>query len=74
MAIDFEAFGLEKLTVAERLDLIEHIWDSLPENVNPDEVPEWHLVELAKRRSEATINPGQGKPWRDVIGALEGGT
>jgi hypothetical protein len=47
--------------------LIELIWDSLPEEVNPADLPPWHLAELEKRRSEANANPGIGKPWREVL-------
>jgi len=63
MPVSLEALGIDRLSVRERLDLIELIWDSLPENVNPDEVPAWHLAELAKRRADAEASPGAGKPW-----------
>jgi putative addiction module component (TIGR02574 family) len=49
-----EAPGIDRLTVRERLELIEQIWDSLPEQVNPDEIPAWHLAELANSRSETS--------------------
>jgi putative addiction module component (TIGR02574 family) len=62
--------GIEQMSVRERLDLIEQIWDTLPESVAPDEVPEWHLVELARRRADAEARPGEGTPWREVIASL----
>ena len=46
MPVTIEALGIDRLPVRDRLDLIEQIWDSLPENVNPDEVPTWHLAEV----------------------------
>jgi putative addiction module component (TIGR02574 family) len=64
--VNIEAFGIDRLSVRDRLELIEKIWESLPEVVNPDEVPRWHLVELAKRRAELDAAPAQGNPWRDV--------
>lgn len=66
-----EALGIDRLSVRDRLDLIEQIWDSLPEQVNPDEIPAWHLVELAKRRAEADAAPGLGKPWRESLARFE---
>ena len=42
MPISIESLGIDRLSVQDRLELIEQIWDSLPENVNPDEIPEWH--------------------------------
>jgi putative addiction module component (TIGR02574 family) len=74
MSIDFESLGIDRLSVRERLELIESIWDSLPEQVAPDEVPAWHLAELAKRRARAEAEPGVGKPWREVLARLEGGS
>jgi putative addiction module component (TIGR02574 family) len=73
MPVSLEAMGIDKLSVSDKLDLIEKIWDSLPEQVAPEEVPEWHVAELAKRRAVAESQPGVGKPWREVLGPLEGG-
>jgi putative addiction module component (TIGR02574 family) len=67
MTITLQQFGIDKLCVAERLELIEKIWDSLPEQVAPTEAPEWHLAILAKRRAQAEAEPGVGKPWREVL-------
>ena len=72
MSVSIETFGIERLSVGDRLELIEQIWDSLPEQVNPDEVPPWHLVELAKRRADADASPGSGKPWRDALARFGG--
>src|SRR5262245_43998920 len=68
MPVSIEALGIDRLSVRERLGLIEQIWDSLPEHVNPDEVPAWHLAELAKWRAEADAAPRAGKPWREALG------
>lgn len=67
MRVSIEALGIDRLSVRERLELIEQIWDSLPERVNPDEVPEWHRAEIAKRRAEAEATPRAGKPWREAL-------
>jgi len=67
MPVTIEGLGIDQFSVRERLDLIEQIWNSLPEEVSPDEVPEWHLAELAKRRAEADAAPGAGKPWREAL-------
>jgi putative addiction module component (TIGR02574 family) len=72
MGLTLQQFGLDRLTPAELLELIEKIWDSLPEQVAPGEVPEWHRAELAKRRAQAEAQPGVGKPWREVLDALQG--
>lgn len=71
MAIQLESLGLDKLSVQERLDLIEVLWDSLPEQLDASMIPDWHLAEVAKRRADASANPGVGKPWREVLDRLE---
>jgi putative addiction module component (TIGR02574 family) len=74
MPVSIEALGIDRLSVRERLELIEQIWDSLPQHVSPEEVPPWHLAELAKRRAEADAAPGVGKPWREALARFGGGT
>jgi putative addiction module component (TIGR02574 family) len=74
MSVSLEALGIDRLSVRDRLELIEQIWDSLPAHVNPNEVPEWHLAELARRRAEASVSPGAGKPWREALARFGDGS
>jgi putative addiction module component (TIGR02574 family) len=62
-----QALGIDRLSAWERLELIELIWDSLPGSVSPEEVSEWHLAELMRRRAVAEATPGEGKAWREVV-------
>jgi putative addiction module component (TIGR02574 family) len=71
MPVSIKELRIDQLTVGERLELIEQIWDSLPDQVARDEVPDWHLAELAKRRAEVEQNPGAGRPWREVLDEIE---
>jgi putative addiction module component (TIGR02574 family) len=73
MSVDVHALGIDRLSVGERLELIDQLWNSLPETVHPADVPGWHLAELAKRRQEAESTPGRGKPWRQVLDDLKNG-
>jgi putative addiction module component (TIGR02574 family) len=72
MSIRIDSLGIDRLSVRDRLDLINQIWDSLPEQVETQDVPEWHLVELADRRARAAAEPGVGKPWRAALERIEG--
>jgi hypothetical protein len=54
--------------------LIEQIWGSLPEQVEPQDIPDWHVAELATRRRRAAESPGVGKPWQEVLERPEGGS
>ncbi len=58
------------LSVDRALDLIEQIWDSLPQAMAPNEVPEWHKEVLATRLAEAEANPGGGVPWREALAPI----
>jgi putative addiction module component (TIGR02574 family) len=70
MALDATSLGINELSVGERLELIELIWESLPESVSPGDVPPEHLAELQKRRAAMDAHPGEGKPWREVLDRL----
>ena len=71
MPTTLETLGIDHLSVPERLDLIELIWDSLPRTVERGEVPDWHFAEVEKRRVLAATRPAVGRPWRDVLAELE---
>ena len=54
------------LSVPERIQLVEDIWDSIAEL--PEEVPlsDKQKSELARRLDAYHQNPDQGSPWRVV--------
>jgi len=70
MSIAIEDLKLERLSVQERLELIEAIWNSLPTQLAPEDIPLEFMPELERRYDEATANPGVGKPWREVLESL----
>ena len=70
MSVDELMPKLLKLSVPERLDLIERLSETLPEAVEPSEVPDWHIEILKKRLAEARLNPGEGIPWRDFMAKM----
>jgi putative addiction module component (TIGR02574 family) len=67
MAVTIESLGIDQLSVRERLDLVEQILDSLPAEVSPDEIPEWHFAVVAERLADAEPNPGDGVPWEEAL-------
>lgn len=72
-AFDFEA--LRRLSVDERLRLVDDLWDSIAEDA-PDEAfpvtPEL-AAELDRRLAEHEANPGDVVAWVDVRARLLGG-
>jgi len=70
MGVTIESLGIDRFSVAERLKSIDDIRDSPPDQVSPDEVPEWFKPELDRRRAEVESDPGNGIPWRELPGDL----
>jgi putative addiction module component (TIGR02574 family) len=61
-----------KLSVAERLQLVEDIWDSIAADPQAVPVADEQMDELDRRLDEATANPGKGRPWSEVRDRLLG--
>ena len=71
MSDDLMVMEIDRMSVPDKLALLERLWDSLPEAIDPADVPASHIVELEKRLARADANPGEGKPWREVFERLE---
>jgi putative addiction module component (TIGR02574 family) len=60
------AVNIEELTIAERLDLISRLWDSIPDTVEDLPIPDWHRAEIEQRLIEADASPENAVPWEQV--------
>ena len=54
------------LPVADRLDLVERIWDSIVEDNGAFELPEAQRAELDRRLAAHDADPDRGSSWEDV--------
>ena len=54
------------LSPAEKLQLVEDLWDDLA--ATPDAVPvqDWQKEELSRRKANLTKNPASGLAWEDI--------
>jgi putative addiction module component (TIGR02574 family) len=66
--------GVDRMTVSERLQLLEAIWDSIPDAPGDLEIHEWQRDELARRLAAADADPSGGIPWEELKARLEGRT
>ena len=57
---------LIKLSVEERLQIVEELWDSIADDEESLPVPEEHKRELDRRLADQAANPGVGRPWIEV--------
>jgi putative addiction module component (TIGR02574 family) len=65
-----QQLGIDRLSVAERLELIGAIWYSLPEAVEDADLPDWQRDELQRRLAAAEAAPDAGIPWEVVKARL----
>ena len=70
MSQTLQQLGIDRLSIAERLELIGQIWDTLPEAEEGPLLPDWHRRELERRRAAAEADPGAGIPWEVVKARL----
>ena len=63
--------ALEKLTVPERLQIVEDLWDSIARSNADIPLPQWQKDELALRKQKYLSNPDSGLSWaqakRDIL-------
>ena len=59
-AVDIYNDTIRDLGPAEKLRLVEQIWDDLAAEVAPLPVPTWAVTEAARRRDEMLANPKLG--------------
>lgn len=71
-AIDLQ--HLRDLPVAERLELVEELWDSIAADAPADAFPESPelAAELERRLAEHRAHPDAARPWDEVRAEIFG--
>jgi putative addiction module component (TIGR02574 family) len=64
-------FDLSKLSVAERIQLAEDLWDSIPESADIA-LADAQKAELDRRLEDLEQHPDAGEPWEVVRARLYG--
>jgi putative addiction module component (TIGR02574 family) len=60
-----------KLSVSDRIELVEAIWDTVHPDLQAIPLPESHRAELERRLADLDENPDTGSPWEEVRARLE---
>ncbi len=55
--------NLQEMTVVEKLQIMEALWDDLCRNVDELESPEWHRKILQEREKELQQGKDQFEDW-----------
>lgn len=64
-----ESLGIDRLTVAERLLLMEQIWQSIDDSTLNSELTPEQAAELDRRCAEYDANPANVITWEQVEAA-----
>ena len=62
-----------ELTLSEKLQLVENIWDSITKV--PEQIPvlDWQKEEPAKRKAAYLQNPDSGSSWKSAKEGIRNG-
>ena len=63
---------IRQLSVPERIDLVERIWDSIVEDQGQLELTQAEKAELDRRLAAHDASPDRGEPWSEVKKRLTG--
>jgi len=56
----------KKLSIPERISLVEEIWDSIAEENGCFELSEAQRKELDRRLESFHVDPSQGRTWEEI--------
>ena len=71
MGASAKSLGIDRFNLAERMLLVEEIWDSIAAEAEALEVPRSHRDELDRRLAAHDGDPGSGSSWEDVKTRLQ---
>lgn len=66
-----KSLGIDRFSLAERMLLVEEIWDSSADEAETLEVPQSHKGELDRRLADHDADPHSGSSWEDVKTRLQ---
>ena len=58
--------ALETLSVPERVQMVEDLWDSIARSNAAIPMPQWQKDELTRRRQNYLQNPDSGTSWEQA--------
>ena len=64
--------GFDDLSVEERIDFVQSLWDRIAATPEQVPIPEWHRRIIQERLASYRANPTAGRPWVDVRADIAG--
>ena len=65
-----KSLGIDRLSVEERLTLVEDLWDSIAEENAATSLTAAQTAELDRRLADYKANPDNIIPWEDVKASI----
>jgi putative addiction module component (TIGR02574 family) len=62
---------LASLSVSERLDLMDDIWETLTPNPDAIPLPDWHTAEIKRRLASLAADGNRGRLADEVFAELK---
>ena len=72
MSSELTSLGIDRLSVAERIQLVEDIWDSIAAETAEIPLTEAQRRDLERRLESHRSNPRAGSTWEEVQARLRG--
>lgn len=66
MSVSLKSLGIDRLSVEERLALVEDLWDSIAGESAATSPTDAQRAELDRRLADDEANPNDVVPWEDV--------
>ncbi len=70
MSNTLKSFGIDQLTIAQRILLVEEIWDSIADQQDQLPITEAQKQDLQRRLATHKANPKAGSSWEEVKARL----
>lgn len=67
MSVSLKSLGIDRLSVAERLNLVEELWDSIAAAAP---LTDAQRAELDRRLADHEVNPDDVVSWEDVQSSI----
>jgi putative addiction module component (TIGR02574 family) len=72
MSVTLKSLGIDQLSIAQRILLVEEIWDSIAAEAESLPLTEPQKQDLQRRVAAYEANPKAGSNWEEVKARLRG--
>jgi putative addiction module component (TIGR02574 family) len=66
VSVSLTELGIDRLSIEERIQVAEAIWNSFIHDVAAAPISDWQKAELERRLADSVANPDAVRPWGDV--------